>query len=166
MSQYPPSPYSVPYQYPVGYAYDPYGQYLGPARRAGLLMIILGALFAVYAACNGIAFFALPADQIMRNNQVFAKDAPQLDADTMKVLGVIFSTLVLVIGVAMIVLGVLVRRNNSAAIVTGLIIVGMVAAVTGLFTVICALAGIIAPPLFLAACGMCIPLALLVLQIA
>jgi hypothetical protein len=167
MSQYPPSPYSypMPYQTPAGYSYDPFGQHLGPARRAGILMIILGALVAVYAACNAIAMFAVPADQLMRNNPMMTKEAAQISPDVLKTTGVIVSVLILLVGLAKIILGVFVRRNSGGAIVGGLILTALVTVVVGLFAVTFAFAGLAAPPAFVVSCLLFIPLALLVLEL-
>jgi hypothetical protein len=166
MTQYQPSPYSMPYQPapPIGYTYDPYGQYLGPARRAGLLMIILGSLVAVYAVCNGTIMFALPADQLMRSNPMMTREAAQFSPDALKTIGVIVSILMLVVGIAKLVLGTFVRRNSSGAIVGGLVIAIGVTVVLGLLTLMCAIAGIAAPPVLIFACVMIVPLALVVLE--
>jgi hypothetical protein len=71
VSQYP-SPYSLPpnpyVPGPLGYGWNPYEQYLKPARRAGLLMIILGSLAMFCGTCfTGLSY--VPTDQLAPEQQ-------------------------------------------------------------------------------------------------
>lgn len=164
MSQYP-SPYQVPPYAPGPAGYDPYSPLLAPARRAGLLMIILGSVTAAYFVCNGAAFVVMPANQIFSTAAVPPGQQMPFSPQTMKTAGVAFSAVMLLVGVAMIVLGVMVRQNSGGAILTGLILSSILALMAGLFVLAMLVAGLTAPLMFVFACVLALPLALLILNL-
>lgn len=166
MSQYPHSPYSTPQPFQPGYAYDPYGAHLAPARRAGLLMVIIGSLLAAYGMCNAISTIIVPADLLMARLHLADNEmAPQWSIQTMRTLGVIFSTLVAIAGIAHIAIGIPVRRASHAAIISGIVLTGILGAFVLLFMLMCAVGGLAAPILFAGICALCIPAGILVLQL-
>lgn len=126
MSQYPNNPYSSPYP-PAGYQpsyYTPQPPDLGrPARWAGLLMIILGAIIILF---GGLA--ALSGQVLMDNPQL-----PQATRDQItqmeSELGISVQTLMIVIGIVLalpglmqLILGLFVRRGSFISIVLAIII--------------------------------------------
>jgi hypothetical protein len=167
MSQYPqfPSPYQAPPYAIHTPAYDPTSPLLAPARRAGLLMIILGSALAVYSLCNGVSALVLPADKLLEANPLARSDANVVSPQTLKTVGVVFSAVMLLVGMAMIVLGVLTRQNSSPAIVTGIILSSILALLAGVFVLVMLVTGLTAPLMFGLACVLAIPLALLILNL-
>ena len=111
MSQYP-SPYSPP---PYGYNYyssDPYAHLRAPAKQAGILMIILGALFFACGTCTlGVARLTpweqLPPEAIGRIQELQA----QIDVPLQRLFTVV-GIISLVPAIALIVLGLFVRRGG------------------------------------------------------
>ena len=64
MSRYPP-PYQPP-QGPLGYQYhQPGADARGPARRASVMLWVMGALFSLCGLCTSSVFWVLPIDQIV-----------------------------------------------------------------------------------------------------
>jgi hypothetical protein len=164
MSQYS-SPYSLPQGYPPGYGYyDPTGQILAPAKRAGLTMIILGSLILAYFTCNAGYFFIAGPEDLAQNPMIANNpNAPHLTSETMKKLGVGMSVALGAIGLAMIVLGVVVRRGHRSSIVASIVISAVMALVFAGVSLLTAIAGIMAPILFACSCGSAIPLGVVIL---
>ena len=164
MTQYP-SPYHMPPYAMPSAAYDPASPLLAPARRAGLLMIILGSITAAYFLCNGAAFIVMPTDQLFAHSALPPGQEMPFTPETLKKAGVIFSSFMLLIGIAMIVLGVMTRHSSSAAIVAGIILSSILALLAGLFVLVMLVTGLTAPLMFAFACVLAIPLALLILNL-
>lgn len=127
MSQYP-SPYSPPpgpySQGGYGYGWNPYDQYLAPARRAGVLMIILGALAMTCGTC-ALGFSYTPTDQLPAEQQeAFRQMEEQVGMSLMTYMRWAGAGL-MVPGVAFVLIGVWVRRGTRAAIVTAMVAAGL-----------------------------------------
>ena len=74
MSQYPPQQY--PPQLPPGYGHEHLGygapgpHPLAPARRAGVMLFIVGGLMLLCGTCLGVAPWALPMDKLLVQSNV------------------------------------------------------------------------------------------------
>src|SRR5688572_21524570 len=75
MTQYPPPPP------PYGYGYDPYQQQqqpdpLAPARRASVMMFVLGGILSLCGVCLGAVAFVVPMAQLIRDSGATLPQAP------------------------------------------------------------------------------------------
>jgi hypothetical protein len=129
MSQYP-SPYQppTPQQYPTTFDYyQPAGaaDVLGPNRRAAGMMFFVAALTLLGAFCCAGVGAMLP--QMMAENPAafadFQAQFPQIGADTLRVMMIVFAVLVLIVAVGLIVLGVFVRKGSKAAVIMSMVLV-------------------------------------------
>ncbi len=135
MSNYPP-PYAGPPAYPSPYAgppapyYPPAGAGSPAARRAGLLMFILGPITLLMGGCFMCVAAALPA---MAQQPSTARQVDDLRAKMPLPAGVsleaflaVIGVVVAVPGIALLVLGAFVRRGRRWAVVTSLVLTGLV----------------------------------------
>lgn len=162
-SPYPPAPYAQP---PIDFStYQPAGDLLGPARRAGTLVIVLGALVAMLGVCDlGRALF-VGADEIAQQQaQLNSMGLPQspLDPKMIRVTAGVCAGLTLLVGLALAVDGVYVRRGSSIATTLGLVMVGALGLLVCLFILLFAVGAFMAPPLAAVSCVMTVPLGLLI----
>jgi hypothetical protein len=146
-------------------AYDPSSPLLAPARRAGLLMIILGSITAAYFLCNGAAFIVMPTDQLFTHSTLPPGQEVPFTPETLKKVGVIMSSLMLIVGIAMIVVGVMTRQHSPGAIVAGIVLSSILALLGALCVLVMLVTGLSAPLMFAFACVLSIPVALLVLNL-
>src|SRR4051794_20268969 len=151
MSQFPQT-----YPPPTSGYEDP----LSPAKRASILMIVLGALMLLYGLCNGMSTFIIDNAQLEKQMNMFSKEPSPFSPQTMRTITVIFSALVMGVGIFMLSTAGPVRRGSSLAITIALIGVIILCAVLGLFTVVMALAGFVMPAAFVGVCVCAIPTAL------
>lgn len=167
MSQPPSSPYPGPQvpQYPYGY--DPYGQMggvdvLAPARRAGIMLFIVGGLLCLLGACNGISGLMLDAQQLAESNQQFmpAGQASPIPPETMRILAIVFAAGTFLIGILLVGLGIPVRGGNRPATITALILASLITLVVGGFVLISLLAAIVSPLMLAFTCVTLVPLVL------
>jgi hypothetical protein len=166
MSQYP-SPYSPPpYPQNPGY-YNPYGfDPRRPAKRAGLLMIIVGAIAICFAACMAgvgqmLRTVTLPPELAAQMQQWEAKGiSPEMVFTSMAVAFLIYAVL-------QIVLGFFVRTGRTFPIIFSLTGTSIVLVIFGLFVFTGAVNALThASPQMLAGFAIwLVPLALLVLQL-
>lgn len=117
-----PSPYPNPYQYPPGYGYDPMQAALVPARRAGLLMIILGFLMLACAmCCGGVLLAPRPMlDQAL--TQAASGQAATLTPDEFRMASMVSMVVLIGLGLPMVILGMLVRRGGSGSIIAAIVL--------------------------------------------
>jgi hypothetical protein len=126
---YQPPQVQQPYPYPQqGYPYgssaaDP----LAPAKRASILMFVLGGLSMIGGVCCGVMGAMLP--QILAQQPEIQMPA-EVTADMMQVGLVVAAGIVVLYGVAQVVLGFFVRGGGRAPAIVGLILTGL--AVLGL----------------------------------
>ena len=163
MTQYP---YTPPTQYAAGYDYyqsDP----LAPARRAGLLMYILGGIVLLSGFCcigMGQALPKLMAEQpeAFVGLEQIPEATPQLLQRTLY----IFSGIIFVGGVGMIVLGRFVRAASKGAIITSIVIAILAVLLLGIW-LLGAAPTLLSPPGVhsLGLCMLVVPIALFVLLI-
>ncbi len=118
MSQYPPAYPSgpIPYQSP-GTQFNPLEDLLAPAKRAGILMIIVGSLGILCGGCASVV--GVMFDQIMQNPQMPAQQR-QVILQAQAQAGVNIGAVVIGMGVAIIigslvylVMGIIVRRGRG-----------------------------------------------------
>jgi hypothetical protein len=131
VSQYP-SPY-LPPQLPYTSAPAPEGPApAGPARKAAILLFVLGGLGAAMGLCMGSLIWVVPSEspqmqklveQLVRTQQIppLGISADRLVRITYTVLGLIS----IAIGIVLVVLGFFVRRAGKAATVTATILCGL-----------------------------------------
>lgn len=166
MSQYPWI-YQPPQSMPSGY--DPAEPLLTPARRAGLLSIIMGVLMILLGGCVG-ALAAIPLDQFPPElREQIEQQERQLGGDvrvSLQSLWLIAAVAMLFPGVLMIVLGFFVRRGGIGPVVSLLVLIILLILLTAptLFT---GLGGLQAgnPAALMAICMVAVVLALLGLEI-
>ena len=124
MSQYPPpfsqrpypqSPYQSSYVVP-----DPMANALTPARRAGTLQIIVGALMIIFGLCAGFFVWAMPLDQFFKEANVPPPPGVDLHLLRAAIIGTVI--LAFVAAVCEIVLGFFVRRGGRGPAVASVVI--------------------------------------------
>jgi hypothetical protein len=122
MSQYP-SPYNTP-QF-GNYGFDPAAGLLAPARRAAILMFVLGGLSLACSVCVGSIATLAPIDRILRERNFQIPDSANLGmpADQLiRIFLVTMAVLALLKGIVMIVLAIFVRRGGIGSIITSIVI--------------------------------------------
>jgi hypothetical protein len=122
-----------PYSYGQGYAaYDnPLDQLLRPARMASIVMFVVGGLVLLLGGCLGAG-----------GAMMFSKD-PQVQAELQKALAgsgvtlrqmqpavLVMAVLSLLAGVALVVMGVIVRKGTMAPVVTAMVLAAVLEAAT------------------------------------
>lgn len=125
MSQYPP-PYQPPqpgYATPPGYPpMSP--SVLGPARRAGILMFVLGGLSVLGGLCCGISGSMI--EQIIAQQPAMAQDLPpEATPEVLRIGLLVVAAVSVVYGIGLVVLGLFVRKNSKAAIITSIVVAGL-----------------------------------------
>lgn len=139
MSQYP---YQPPPSVPYGYGYygqNPVEQLLAPARRASVVMFVLaglmlpcGLLFGLAGAFMGTADLSqMPAETAARFRQL----EQQLAALGMTAAGALTGLAVglVVLGIALIVVGVIVRRGGMGGAVAGIVVGCVLTLIVGFY---------------------------------
>lgn len=164
MSQYPNSPYSTPQPFQHGYAADPYGAYLAPAKRASVLMIVIGGLICAYGLCNGLMNFFASAEALTKSSREFFGNDSPISLEVARTVGVISSSLMLLAGLAHIGIGIQVAKARPTAIILGMVLTGILGAMNGFFLLIAIVGVLINPLMFIFAFGLLIPLAVLIWQ--
>ena len=169
MSQYPPSHPPPPYgQPPFDFSqYVPPAQadLLAPARRAGTLMMVLGALVAMFGFCNaGSAFTTSPEQMAEQQAALRTPGMPEspLSPRGMQIATAVAGVLTLLVGVTLAVNGTYVRRGSSLATTLGLVMAGGLTLLIGLFVLLSVAAAFGAPMFGAFACVLAVPLGLLI----
>jgi hypothetical protein len=127
MSQYPP-PYSQPpvqpnYGYDFSY-YQSQDDLLAPARRAGVMMFVIGGLLALGGlCCGGLGAFA-PIEQVMAQNPML-NSTPGMTVEILKMGIIVMGVLALLFGLAMLVLGYFVRGGGIIPVVIAIVLVAL-----------------------------------------
>lgn len=157
----PPPPYP---NYGAGGSPDAWvAPYLAPAKRAGLLLIVLGALGLLAGTCFFGVSFALPTMNLPTEQAAELQRMEERTGVPMTRLFLIAAGLAAIPAVALLVLGLFVRRGGAGAAVTAIVVVSLLI-VLMLVQLLGALAG--NPNPLAGACFAAIPLALLGLQLA
>lgn len=131
MTQYPGDPYQPPQPYQLPYG-QPYGvgqapDALSPARRASLLMFILGGLTLLGSLCCGLVGAMIPnliAEQpeIMQDIQLPVEVTPNV----LQIVMIVLAALIFLYGVLTLVLANFVRRGSKGATITAMILAVLV----------------------------------------
>jgi hypothetical protein len=133
MTQYPPPPP------PYGYGYDPYaqppGDPLAPAKRAGLMMFLLGGLLLLCGVCVGTFAMTVPMEQFIKESGVVLPQTPPgVSVEELMQLGyVTIGVGSLIAGGLLVLLGIFVRKGGTGAAVTSIILVSLLLLVCGIF---------------------------------
>ena len=124
MSQYP-SPYQPPgQQYPMSFDYYQPADALAPARAAAVMLFVLGGAMVLGAFCCAGTGAMVP-QMMAQNPEAFAdlnRQFPQITPDMMRLILLAAAAVVFVVSVAMIVLGVFVRRGSKVAVVIAIVL--------------------------------------------
>lgn len=137
---YAPQPYGYPPPGGFGAMYRPMGwapqpDPRGPASRAGILMIILGALGLLLGGCMGVLAAFVPA---MRASPEAAQALAQMEEQTNIDAFTVFLAGAIVTGVAsvaQIVVGVIVRRGTLGPVIAGIVLTALLLLFMGVQTV-------------------------------
>jgi hypothetical protein len=134
MSNYPP-PYPGPPAYPSPYAGPPVGYYppppaagTGAARRAGLLMFILGPMVLLLGGCFVCVAAALPTMAQQSPQQVDNLRAQMSlpSGFSMETFMAVAGVVVAVPGIVLLTLAAFVRRGRRWAVITSLVVAGLI----------------------------------------
>lgn len=166
MSQYP-SPYQPPVPTGPMYGYDPaLDAALAPARRAGILMFILGGLlFLGGVCCVGVG--ALLPQLMQQQPEAFRELENMPEGVTIEMIRtaiIAVSAAGIVYALAFVVLGIFVRKGSTGAIITTLIMSVLAVLLLAFWTLSGLLGGSAGNPMA-AVCIFALPLALHVLLI-
>jgi hypothetical protein len=134
MSQYP-SPYTPPPN--VGYDfnyYQPQQDLLAPAKRAGIMMFVMGALLALGGLCCGAVATVGPIDEVMAQNPVL-NSTPGVTAEMLKLGMIVLGVLTLLFGMVMLLLGYFIRSGGMVPIIISIVLVAL-AALFNLFNLV------------------------------
>lgn len=131
MSQYP-SPYNPPPPPNYGGGYDfnyyqPAEDPLAPAKRASLMMFIMGGLIVLPSFCCAAMGLALPAMMAQQPGALGDLTAAGMTPELVQRMFTIGGAVGLFIGIVMFVLGRFVRRGSMGAAVTSIVMVALIA---------------------------------------
>lgn len=132
------------------------------AKRAGVLMIVLASLLALYGVCNGLAITFLPKDQMMAQANAMGEQA--VSADTVKIAGMIVSIGMVLFAATKIIVGIFCLKVKNGAVITGIILSIVELLLLGLFALIFLVMGLRNPVYMVMTVGVLIPIGLTILQ--
>jgi len=114
MSQYPPG-----YPSQLGYPQAPMADPLAPAKRASIMMIVVGCLALVLGLCVGFAAMMLTGPmEAQFSRQMPPGISPQMVGLVLKVIFGVF----LVVALVEVILGILIRSGKSTPIVISIVL--------------------------------------------
>jgi hypothetical protein len=157
---------------PVSYGgYPAYFQAARPnrARRASVMMWVLGGLALLLSCRDGVRSFLLTPQQfhqqMMEGQQAMGSQSqPMIFSDrALRVMSIAFDLLVALVGGAAVLLAFGVRKGRRGQTLAAVIVVMGVTALLALFAAFSVMAGFIAPAFFAVAVVLAVPLSLLVL---
>src|SRR5262245_46932126 len=125
MSQYP-SPYPGPTAYyPAPYTNELSLRYLAPARRASVLMFVIGGLGICCGVCCGLVGQIAPVAQIIQHSGIDLSQLDQAGISPTTFVRIIYGVMAggtLVVSILFITLATFVRRGSTAAIITSIVL--------------------------------------------
>ena len=131
MSQYPylPSPYLPPT--------PNYGDFFGafdegrrPAAAACIMQIVLGCLLVLFSGLLAVMYRVVGVTAIVEQMQSYGVSMPGQDlAEVLRLSLMVFGGGAAVVGIALVVLGIFVRRGSRGAAMTSIALLGLVALV-------------------------------------
>lgn len=164
-SPYPYPPYPSPYAPPQAGTYfgDPGDTILAPARRAAMLMFVLGGLIMLLGICNGAQALVVGAEEFAKVNERFSVPGgppTPFSPETLRTMSLVMAGVTLFAGLAYVAVGAAVRRGSRGAAIGG-IVLSVLAMLFALLVVAGSLlAAIAAPPMLACACGSLLPVSL------
>jgi hypothetical protein len=160
MSQYQP-PYVPPPNTPLPYqpmTHEP----LAMARRASVLMFVLGGLMLAMGACNALSSALVPAQQLIENQQkIMPNGEVPFSAEVFKTMSIIAGVLMVVCGCVYIALGSSVRGGSKGSTIASVVITSVLLLFVGLMLLACLIGGLAQPALLVMVILPAVPFALL-----
>jgi hypothetical protein len=137
-----------------------------PARRAGILMAVLGVLIALMGACNAGSALVVTPEKMVENQAAMRElgwpDSP-IKPETTRIASAVAGGVTLLVGILFVVNGIYVRRGTPAAVTTGLFLTGGLMLLVGGLCLMAAIALLVSPVMAAAMlCVLLVPLVLLV----
>lgn len=118
-----------PSQYAIHYGQDPRAQMLIPARRAALLMFVLGGIGLAMGACMGFVS-ALPFDQLQPEQQRQLAEIERVYGVSLRILLIVSALVAAIPSLLMILLAFFVRRGSKLAIYASMGLVALMLVLT------------------------------------
>lgn len=131
MSQNPLPYASYPRQPPYAYPYgdDPVQAALAPARRASVMMFVLGGLSLLFALCLGVVPALMDFEQMMTEANVEPPpEAAELGVSASRLMQIAFIIYAVILGgmsLALLLLGAFVRKGGKGATITSLVLMSL-----------------------------------------
>ena len=161
-----PAPYTPPSQYAAGYDYyqnDP----LAPARRAGMLMYLIGGVGLLSSFCC-IGMGAMLPTLMAQQPEAFAEvqQIPQATPEFIQRSLFIFGGIIFIGGIGLILLGRFVRDGSKGAIITSMVL-SILATLLLVIWLLFSAATLLSPPgpHTFGLCFLIVPLALFILLV-
>jgi hypothetical protein len=142
---------------------------LAPARRAAVLMFVLGGLILLLGVC-GVASLLVPQspeDTRRAQEMISSLGLPttSLSPEAMRTAGVVEVVLIVGVGVVLVALGIAVRRGSRGAMIGSIVLSALLLGGSVLTALATGVMAIAAPPIAACACGSLLPAALLVVLV-
>ncbi|HYE19370.1 MAG TPA: hypothetical protein VEA69_13050 [Tepidisphaeraceae bacterium] len=99
--------------------YNPYANLLGPAKRAGVLQIVLGSLGALMGLCVGILFAAAFHEMLKQPGMALP---PGVDPETVQTVFVAVGFAIAGFSILLLILGVFVLKGGKGAAITSIVL--------------------------------------------
>jgi hypothetical protein len=166
-----PSPYpggASPYAFEAAIS-----QLLRPAKTAGILMIVMGSLLLLLALLIAVALGALPqqtideiySDLVANDPNLAAQLTSQQFAQMVPTIGVCLGVTVGIFALAVLIMGIFTRGGGSGALITGVILNLLAAAILALIVVGGLVEGVKDPSALIGVAIFAVPLALLIVTV-
>lgn len=159
---------NAPWGNPPAFETTPWSwdDWLAPARRAGLALIVLGAILLVGGGCCGLATISFSRGGDAQAQFMAEFDQAGVSVEMVRTLLIAFTAAQVVAGLVLVVLGALVRGGSRWATIASIVLVGLMIlgllGVAGLGVVAALTEGATDPASILGLCMFVAPLALLV----
>ena len=165
MSQYP-SPYAPPpYVGGMNYYSGGGGDPRGPYRRAGVLLILLGAMGLLLGLCVTASLAMVPFDQVIAQSGMPPEALNGASPQTLKIVALTAFGLIALAGLVFVLLGVFVFRASRGAAIGAAVVSGLALGLGALWLLSAFVAAATQhiPQMAMAICVFCIPMLLLIL---
>jgi lysylphosphatidylglycerol synthetase-like protein (DUF2156 family) len=138
-----------------------YSDSLAPARRASVLLFILGTVLAGFGLCNIVSTTAVSSQEMIEMQQKFIpKDqALPVSPETYKTIAIAMQGAIVLVGLILLALGVPVRNGSSPATIIAIIVTGIILLLLILLALMSLIAAIVAPALAVMLCFLVVPIA-------
>jgi hypothetical protein len=118
--------YPGPYQGPSYYSGDPYDELSAPAKRAGTLLIIIGAIGLMCGICVGVVGSRFDPEQFPPEHAQRIQEMEEQIGGPVTVMSLRFALIAGLPSLAMLIMGIFVYRSATWAIYGSLVLVGIV----------------------------------------